>query len=59
MSIWSSDEAMLNASYRQGQHKTQMHRNKAVPFFDRSSFTTFRILEAAGQWDGQDSLSPI
>lgn len=57
ISVWRNDEAMLNASYRVGVHRTHVDRHKSTPAFDRSSFTRFRILDACGQWGGRDPMA--
>jgi hypothetical protein len=56
MSIWRDDAAMLEAAYRPGFHRSQIERHKVESFFDRSSFTRFRILVSSGLWDGRDPL---
>jgi len=57
MSVWRDDAAMLAATYREGEHRIQMDRHKAVSAFDRSSFTRFRVLNASGQWNGGDPMA--
>jgi heme-degrading monooxygenase HmoA len=54
MSIWRDDASMLAAAYQKGDHRSQLDRHKALPLFDRSSFTRFRILESRGSWNGSD-----
>jgi len=56
MSIWRDDASMLAAAYRPGFHRSQIERHKAESFFDRSSFTRFRILESSGLWNGLNPL---
>jgi hypothetical protein len=56
-SVWRDDASMLNATYRAGEHRTQMDSHKSENMFDRSSFTRFRILDAFGQWQGRDPLA--
>jgi len=56
MSIWRDDASMLGAAYRPGFHRSQIERHKAESFFDRSSFTRFRILESSGSWNGRNPL---
>ena len=56
VSVWRSDEAMLNASYRAGLHRKYVDGHKESSDFDRSSFTRFRILDSSGKWNGQDPL---
>lgn len=56
LSLWRDDASMLNASYREGEHRTQIDRHKSAAAFDRSSFTRCRILDSFGQWGGKDPL---
>lgn len=57
MSIWESDETMLTAAYRAGEHRRLMDQHKQEAMMDRSSFTRFRILHSEGQWDGRNPVS--
>lgn len=57
VSVWLSDEAMLNASYRAGLHRNYLDGHKVASDFDRSSFTRFRILDSSGKWNGQNPLA--
>lgn len=57
LSAWRTDEAMLNAAYRAGVHRTHMDGHKASSAFDRSSFTRLRVLDAHGRWNGADPLA--
>lgn len=54
MSLWESDQHMMNAAYRSGVHKQQLARHQADPMFDRSSFTRARVVASRGTWDGID-----
>ncbi len=55
--LWRDDQAMMQAAYRAGTHRTQMDRHREKPMFDRSSFSRLRILSASGSWDGADPLA--
>jgi hypothetical protein len=57
--LWASDQAMMNAAYRPGHHRTQMEYQRKVGHFDFSSFTRARILAAKGTWDGADPVQEI
>jgi hypothetical protein len=56
VSVWRSDENMLDASYRAGPHRGYMDSHKESSDFDRSSFTRFRVLDSSGNWSGLDPL---
>ena len=57
LSLWRDDASMLNASYRDGHHRTELDRHKSTAVFDRSSFTRFRVLDSSGQWEGINPMS--
>lgn len=57
LSVWRSDEAMLNAMYRGGAHRGYIDGHRAVNDFDRSSFTRFRLLDASGEWNGGNPMA--
>lgn len=59
MSIWRDEKSMLSFAYRPGPHRDEVDRQRDQETVDRSSFTRFRVLRSAGQWDGDDpSLVP-
>jgi hypothetical protein len=59
VSLWRSDEDMMAAAYRPGQHRTQLDYDRKVGHIDRSSFTRTRILSTRGTWDGSDPVQGL
>jgi len=55
--VWRSDQAMMQAAYKDGAHRQFIDQHKAQPMFDRSSFTRFRLLDSRGSWGGLDPLA--
>lgn len=53
LSLWNSDEGMLQAAYHSGAHRTQIDEDKAGLLSDRTSFTRLRVLRSWGDWDGE------
>ena len=53
VTLWDSDEAMTQAAYAAGIHRTQVDRYKKEHTADRTSFTRARILRSVGTWDGK------
>jgi hypothetical protein len=52
LSLWSSDEAMLEAAYHPGRHRARMDDSRAGLLMDRSSFTRLRAVRSHGDWNG-------
>jgi hypothetical protein len=50
--LWTSDEAMQQAAYHPGQHRTRIDDDRAGLMTDRTSFTRLRVLKSQGDWDG-------
>ncbi len=53
LSLWRSDEGMLQAAYHSGTHRTQINEDKAGLLTDRTSFTRLRVIRSWGDWDGE------
>jgi hypothetical protein len=56
-SLWRSDEAMREAAYRDGRHRTRIGEYNEGMLMDYSSFTRLRALRCHGSWDG-DPFAP-
>ncbi len=56
-SLWRSDEAMREAAYHDGRHRTRMEESRAKLMFDYSSFTRLRAVHSHGDWDGDPFAS--
>ena len=53
LSLWNSDEGMMQAAYLPGIHRTRIDENKAGLLADRTSFTRLRVIRSWGDWDGE------
>ena len=53
LSLWHSDEGMLQAAYHSGAHRTQVDEDKAGLLSDRTSFTRLRVIRSWGDWEGE------
>lgn len=53
LSLWHSDEGMLQAAYHSGPHRTQIDEDKAGLLSDHTSFTRLRVIRSWGDWDGE------
>lgn len=53
LSLWHSDEGMLQAAYHSGAHRTQINEDKAGLLSDRTSFTRLRVIRSWGDWEGE------
>ena len=56
-SLWRSDEAMREAAYHDGRHRTRMEESRAKLMFDYSSFPRLRAVHSHGDWDGDPFAS--
>jgi len=54
ISVWRDEGSMMNFAYRQGIHREQLDRYKALRTADRASFTRCRAVRTAGSWGGVD-----
>jgi hypothetical protein len=52
VTIWRDDDAMNQAAYGEGTHRTLMDISRDGSLFDRSSFTRARLVNSNGSWDG-------
>jgi len=52
LSLWSDDPVMMQAAYREGNHRQMLDEHRDRPMFDRSSFTRMRLVRTAGSWGG-------
>lgn len=50
----ADENSMLDFAYRAGPHRTELDRQRAKSTVDRSSFTRFRLVRTAGEWEGLD-----
>ena len=57
MTVWRDDAAMTRFAYAKGEHRENIDWYKAEHAADRTSFTRFRALRSAGQWDGRDPIA--
>lgn len=53
LSLWDSDQGMLQAAYNPGTHRTRVDEDKAGLLSDRTSFTRLRAIHSWGDWDGE------
>jgi len=53
ISLWRSDEGMLQAAYHAGTHRDRINEDKAGFLSDRTSFTRLRVIRYLGDWDGE------
>ena len=56
LSLWRDDDAMQQAAYRPGVHRTLMDQSRDGSLFDRSSFTRARLVDTRGSWDGEADI---
>jgi hypothetical protein len=52
LSLWRSDDAMREAAYNPGRHRSRMDEGRAGLLMDRSSFTRLRAIRSSGDWEG-------
>jgi hypothetical protein len=53
LSLWHSDQGMLQSAYSPGTHRTRIDEDKAGLLSDRTSFTRLRVIQSWGNWDGE------
>lgn len=57
-SIWHDTPAMTSFAYGGTHHADAVGRTRAEVWFREEMFVRFRVLDAAGSWDGSAPLSP-
>ena len=55
--LWATEDAMLGAAYRTGEHRAQLDHQRTVGHFDYSSFTRTRVVASRGTWEGSDPVA--
>jgi hypothetical protein len=54
LNFWQNEASIRAFAYSQGSHRRQRDRQRTEGLADRASFTRFRVLSSAGNWDREN-----